>query len=72
MRTVNELIAQLPPDLQQEVGDFAEFLLPRLPGKRNGELKLDWKGAIKDLRDDYTSVELQHKASEWWGTDVSS
>lgn len=67
MRTVKELIDQLPPDLQQEVGDFAEFLLKRSPRKRNGELKLDWKGALKDLRDDYTSVELQHKASEWWG-----
>ncbi len=37
-----------------------------------GELKLDWRGALRDLRDKYTSVELQHKITDWWGRDVSS
>jgi len=31
------------------------------------KLKFDWEGALADLRDKYTSVELQHKALEWWG-----
>ncbi|RQW79358.1 MAG: DUF2281 domain-containing protein [Methanothrix sp.] len=28
-------------------------------------LKLDWRGALEDMKDQYTSVELQHKISEW-------
>jgi predicted RNase H-like HicB family nuclease len=38
--------------------------------KKNGEpippLKLDWRGGLRDLQDRYTSMELQHKALEWW------
>ena len=29
-------------------------------------MKLDWRGALSDMRDDYTSVELQHKILDWW------
>jgi len=71
MQSLKELIEQLPPELQQEVRDFAEFLLERRVGKlkveKKGKLKLDWRGALSDLRDRYTSVELQHKIPEWWG-----
>ena len=71
MQTLKELIEQLPPELQQEVRDFVEFLLERraakLKAEKTGELKLDWRGALRDLRGKYTSVELQHKVLEWWG-----
>ncbi len=67
MPTLKEFITKLPPDLQQEVKDFAEFLLAKRNSKPKGKLKLDWRGALRDLRDRYTSVELQHKALEWWG-----
>ena len=54
-----------------EVRDFVEFLLERraakLRAEKRGELKLDWRRALRDLRDRYTSVELQHKVLEWWG-----
>ncbi|MEO0250347.1 MAG: DUF2281 domain-containing protein [candidate division WOR-3 bacterium] len=67
MQTLGELVEQLPPDLQQEVRDFVEFLLEKRAPKKRGQLKLDWRGALRDLRDKCTSVELQHKALEWWG-----
>jgi hypothetical protein len=67
MSTLKELVEQLSPDLQEEVRDFVEFLLEKRVAKRKGELKLDWRGALRDLRDKYTSVELQHKIPEWWG-----
>lgn len=71
MQTLQELIEQLPPDLQQEVQDFVEFLLEKRALKQKGELKLDWRGALRDWREKYTSVELQHKLLEWWEADVS-
>ena len=65
MQTLKELVEQLPADLQQEVRDFVEFLLERRGKKRRGKPRFNWAGALKDLRDQYTSVELQHKISEW-------
>jgi len=68
MKSLEELIKELPPDLRQEVQDFVEFLLERkVNRKKLQKPRLDWKGALKDLRDQYTSVELQHKAMEWRG-----
>ncbi len=58
MPTLKKLVEQLPPDLQEEVRDFAEFLLEKRAPKQKGELRLDWRGALRDLRDEYTSVEL--------------
>jgi predicted nucleotidyltransferase len=74
MRTaeeLKELIDQLPPEFQEEVRDFVEFLLEkkvlRPKREKEAELRLDWRGALRELRDKYTSVELQHKILEWWG-----
>ncbi|MFW6118268.1 MAG: DUF2281 domain-containing protein [Chloroflexota bacterium] len=67
MSTLKELLEQLPPDLQEEAKDFVEFLLQKRGARQKGELKLQWRGVLRDLRDQYTSVELQHKALEWWG-----
>lgn len=64
MRTLVELIAQLPPELQREVQDFVESLLERRK-RPKGKPQFDWAGALKDLRGQYTSVELQHKINEW-------
>lgn len=65
MQTLKELVEQLPPDLQQEAKDFVEFLLEKRRKKVRGKPSFDWGGALKNLRDQYTSVELQHKISEW-------
>ena len=67
MQTLEELIDQLPPELQREVRDFAEFLLEKHRRKPRRRLRLDWAGGLKEYRDQYTSLELQKKALEWWG-----
>ncbi len=55
-----EMIESLPPELQQEVKEFVEELRRR-EQKQRQRLKLTWRGALRDLRDRYTSVELQHQ-----------
>lgn len=67
MDTLEEIIKQLPPELRREVEDFARFLLAERTGKPRRRFRFDWEGALEDLRDQYTSVELQHKALEWRG-----
>ncbi|MEW6381201.1 MAG: DUF2281 domain-containing protein [bacterium] len=57
-------LEELPEDLKKEVLDYIEFLLQKY-GKRPPEkrkFRFDWEGGLSDLKDKYTSVELQHKA----------
>jgi len=67
MTRLEELIKELPPDIQQEALDFLEFLLQKRARRPLAAPKLAWRGALRHLRERYTSVELQHKAQEWWG-----
>ena len=66
MSKLKELIEQLPPDLQEEVVDFVEFLLEKKCQKSKRRLRLDWAGGLKEYSDHYTSLELQKKSLDWW------
>ena len=66
-RELQALIEQLPPDLQQEVAGFVEFLLRKRKRKGSKPLRQDWAGALKDFREEYTALALQQKALEWRG-----
>ena len=68
MKTLDEIVEatkELPEDLQREVADFVEFLSQRRVRPMRNKLRFDWVGALSDLKDKYTSVELQHMTSEW-------
>ena len=67
MQSIDDLIKELPTELQQEVFDFVEFLLEKRARKQGRKLRQDWAGALKDYREQYTSLELQEKALEWRG-----
>ena len=66
-KSLEELVKEVPPDLQEEVQDFIEFVLEKRARTRGRKLRQDWGGALRDLRDQYTSLELQKKALEWRG-----
>jgi hypothetical protein len=61
------LIAELPPDLQNKVRDFAQFLLEKRQTRQTRPLLRGWSGSLRAYRDQYTSLELQSKALEWRG-----
>ncbi|MBI4494347.1 MAG: DUF2281 domain-containing protein [Chloroflexi bacterium] len=65
VRPLEELIRELPPEMREQVRDFVQFLLEKRAKKPRGKPRFDWAGALKDLRDQYTSVELQHRIVEW-------
>lgn len=67
MNTLESLIRQLPPELQQEVADFVKFLLQKRAKKLAKPLRQDWAGTLREYRDQYTSLDLQRKALEWRG-----
>jgi mRNA-degrading endonuclease RelE of RelBE toxin-antitoxin system len=67
MENIEEMVKKLPPELRQEVEDFVNFLIEKKSRKHGRKLRQDWGGALKDYRDEYTSLELQKKALEWRG-----
>ena len=66
MTGLEELIKELPPELHQEAEDYISFLIEKRAKKPKGDLKLDWIGALEDMSDQYSSVEMQHKILDWW------
>ena len=64
-----EKLKQIPPEHQKEVEEFVDEVLKKSK-RKTGPLPQAWGGALKDIRHLYTSVELQHKVSEWIAENV--
>ena len=66
-RTLPELVQELPPEAQEVVRELVELLLARPKADRRPNpqppLRQDWAGALRDYRDQFTSLDLQHLAS---------
>ncbi len=58
---------ELPEYLRREVLDYIDFLSIKYKDKLRNEKKLefDWEGGLLEIRENFTSVELQHKSMEW-------
>lgn len=67
MQNLIEKIQALSPELRQEVFDFVDFLKLKRVAKKQKKLRLHWAGALKDFRGQFTSMELQKQALNWWG-----
>lgn len=65
--SLQDMLRKLPPALQTEVRDFVEFLLEYRVKKQVTPMKFQWEGALKDMRSQYTSVQLQHQIAELRG-----
>ncbi|MBN1138920.1 MAG: DUF2281 domain-containing protein [Anaerolineae bacterium] len=66
-KSLSELVQELPPDMHAEVRDFVEFLLAKQSRGEKRALRQDWAGALRDYREQYTSLELQRQALAWRG-----
>ncbi|MDE0638370.1 MAG: DUF2281 domain-containing protein [Candidatus Poribacteria bacterium] len=60
-----EKIRELPPELQEEVIHFIDFLRTKKSSNRKKKPNLEWIGGLKAYRDQFTALELQKKASDW-------
>jgi len=67
MKDLAEMVKDLPPELQQEVLDFTQFLLDTKVHRKQTKLRMTWAGGLREFRDQFTSLELQKKALEWRG-----
>ncbi|MGQ3686056.1 MAG: DUF2281 domain-containing protein [Candidatus Loosdrechtia sp.] len=65
-KLIQTKLDELSEDLKKEVLDYIDFLIMKYSKEeKKGKLKFDWEGGLSDLKEKYTSVELQHKAMEW-------
>lgn len=70
--SLQDMIQTLSPELQGEAHDFVAFLLSRQAKRRKtprkdagmAKMRFEWQGALKEMRGQYTSVELQHRISD--------
>ena len=55
---------ELPEDLRGKVLDYMEFLSRKYKGRvaKAKKFEFDWEGGLSEIREKFTSVELQHKA----------
>lgn len=60
-------MSDLPEDLKKEVLDYVDFLLKKYKGRETQlkKFKFDWEGGLSEIKEKFTSVELQHRALEW-------
>jgi len=64
---IKDKLEELPSDVQKEVLDYIDYLLQKHKKYTSTKkFKFDWEGGLSELKEKYTSVELQHKAMEWW------
>ena len=69
-REIERRIKTLPNHLLPEVIDYIDFLISKHgseqgPRDSKKKFRFDWAGGLADLKDQYTSVELQHKSLDW-------
>jgi hypothetical protein len=67
MKSLEEMIRDLPPEAQRKVEDFVKELAKSAASAPKRKLDQRWAGALKRYRDQYTSLQLQRKALEWRG-----
>ncbi|MHA1770604.1 MAG: DUF2281 domain-containing protein [Candidatus Thorarchaeota archaeon] len=56
-------IKMMTPLKKKKLADYAASLMKKNRIRKRSYLSLSWAGGLKDLRDIYTSVDLEKKAS---------
>ena len=74
LEIIEKKIRSLDDTSLSEVNRLVDSLLKKkTPGGKNDWVysRQTWAGALKDITDQYTSIELQKKSLDWWTEDVS-
>lgn len=67
LELIEKKIKNLPVHALDEVDRYIDSISQHKKRKRKRHLKQDWAGCLKEDKNKYTSVELQHLISEQWG-----
>jgi hypothetical protein len=68
VHSIEQKLNSLTDELRREVMDFIDFLLSKKrAGTKQAQTPFDflWEGGLSDVKDKYSSVELQHRSLDW-------
>ncbi|HET90486.1 MAG TPA: DUF2281 domain-containing protein [Chloroflexi bacterium] len=65
VRSLQQLVQELPPEIPKS--ETFEFLLAKQSHRARKVLQQEWAGALRDYREQYTSLELERQALAWRG-----
>ncbi|MFM2225382.1 MAG: hypothetical protein RJA07_1584 [Bacteroidota bacterium] len=65
---IQKEVESLPIEMQKEVEHFIGYLKSKITSsqKPKDKMKMEWAGALKEFKNQYTSVELQHEILKDW------
>lgn len=66
MDRLQEQTERLPPELRNEAEQFIAETLDRAGQSPGKKLNLRWAGALKDIDDPRSTVEIQHAILDMW------
>jgi hypothetical protein len=61
---LKKILENMDADLQEEVINFIQFIILK-KSKKKKYLNQSWAGGLSELKDKYTSIQLQKKSLEW-------
>ena len=61
-REIELMVRGLPDHLKIKILEYVKQLSKE---QEKTPFRFSWKGGLSDLSEQYTSIELQHKALEW-------
>ena len=64
---IEEKIRRLPEPLEKEALDYIDYLIAKSEQAKTAKkgFSFNWEGGLSDLKDRFTSVELQHEVNKW-------
>ncbi len=63
IQIIETKISQLSPGLIGELDHFLDYLINKRVVQRQGKLKQDWAGGLKEIK--MSAIDLQKKALDW-------
>ena len=64
-KSLEEMVREVPSKYRAQLRSYVQFLLARRTTEPTGKPLFTWAGALEGLREQYTSVELQHRIARW-------
>ncbi len=64
--TIEPMIRELPPELQQEALAYIRKLVKKSKTVAGRKLSFEWAGGLSGMKGAGSSVEVQHQITKWW------
>jgi hypothetical protein len=64
-KTLEDMVREVPPEYREQLRSYVQSLMARRSLEQPGKPQFTWAGALEGMRNQYTSVDLQHRIASW-------